>query len=123
MSDDGIDQLQKDLEASGGLCLDCRVNPRYKGALECKACLDKKTPPRAGLTVAECRCNCGYTCDRAKCPLPMDECIDQHWKQDCDHQWDGPWQDFEMPGGGGGGSVTCSKCGMASINHDCAVGP
>lgn len=32
----------------------------------------------------------------------------------CDHQWDGPWHEFED---GLGGEATCSKCGTGALNH------
>lgn len=64
-----------------------------------------------------CRCNCGYTCART-CGLEIMECIKLHWKQDCDHIFDGPVKHFNN-----GGSVTCSKCGITAIDHDCIVGP
>lgn len=35
----------------------------------------------------------------------------------CQHRWDGPWRDFECEGGGGGGEVTCSHCGLGSMSH------
>jgi len=68
--------------------------------------------------VDPCRCNCGYTCDRTRCALPIMECIRLHYKKDCDHKWDGPAVDLEN-----GWSVTCSKCGMLASSHDCLVGP
>ncbi len=35
----------------------------------------------------------------------------------CEHQWDGPWVEINL-GGGGGDSVTCSRCGITAIGHD-----
>lgn len=64
-----------------------------------------------------CRCNCGYTCDR-KCGLPMPECMEAHYRRDCDHQWDGKEIAIHH-----GASITCSKCGMSAINHDMEAGP
>lgn len=64
-----------------------------------------------------CRCNCGYTCHR-RCGLEILACIEQHWVEDCDHQWNGPWE--ELPDGG---TVTCSKCGISACSHDTEVGP
>ena len=66
-----------------------------------------------------CRCNCGYTCSR-KCGLDIMECMKQHYVQDCEHKWDGPWS--EDPDNNSA-SVTCSKCGEKSMEHDMAVGP
>ena len=64
-----------------------------------------------------CRCNCGYTCGR-KCGLPIMECMEVHYIKDCEHQWDGLVVEFE-----GGGSVSCSKCGMLAIDHGIMCGP
>jgi hypothetical protein len=41
----------------------------------------------------------------------------------CEHKWDGPVEEFSMEGGGCGGSSTCSRCGMRSIDHDMWVLP
>jgi len=38
----------------------------------------------------------------------------------CDHQWDGPWEEFE---GGGGGTATCSRCGMSALHHSLWTSP
>lgn len=35
----------------------------------------------------------------------------------CEHVFDGPWMEFENSEGGGGGSATCSRCGMSAIDH------
>jgi len=67
-------------------------------------------------TKEACRCNCGYTCGR-RCGLDIDACMDQHYKKDCDHVWDGPWIEEEF-----GGTSSC-KCGTKAIDHDMMVGP
>ncbi len=64
-----------------------------------------------------CRCNCGYTCNR-ECGLPVLECMEKHFKRDCDHKWDGPTASGEQ-----WSSVTCSLCGEIALTHDCQVGP
>ena len=64
----------------------------------------------------ECRCNCGYSCNR-QCGLPIMECIDKHYKQDCGHIWDGAVDE-----GDNFASATCSRCGMSAISHDMARG-
>lgn len=64
-----------------------------------------------------CRCNCGYTCRRA-CGLKLYECMEKHYKTDCDHKWDGDAVEFDN-----GWSVTCRHCGMTAIGHDSMVGP
>lgn len=69
-----------------------------------------------------CRCACGYTCGR-KCGLPLMECMEAHYRRDCDHKFDGPMEEWETPGGGRVGTVTCSKCGVDAFSHDLAVGP
>ena len=69
-----------------------------------------------------CRCNCGYTCNQ-QCDLPRLDCIEQHYKRDCDHKWDGPSKDWISTSGGLTSSVTCSKCGMSAFDHDATVGP
>ncbi|HEV7433923.1 MAG TPA: hypothetical protein VGO22_03490 [Pseudorhizobium sp.] len=33
----------------------------------------------------------------------------------CQHEWNGPWREFED---GCGGEVTCARCGMGSMSHD-----
>lgn len=33
----------------------------------------------------------------------------------CQHEWNGPWRDFDD---GRGGETTCSKCGAGSMSHD-----
>lgn len=68
-----------------------------------------------------CRCDCGYTCNR-KCGLPLEQCMENHYVVDCEHQWDGEalsWEDER----GGGYSVTCAKCGADRLGHDMVVGP
>lgn len=40
-----------------------------------------------------------------------------------EHQWDGPEETWEGPEGGGGGSATCSKCGIAAIDYDMMNAP
>jgi hypothetical protein len=65
-----------------------------------------------------CRCNCGQHCPEKPCPLPYGECILVHWKEDCDHKWDGPVHEFEN-----GASVTCSICCTTAMAHDMRVGP
>lgn len=120
-----MDAFEKELADSNGKCVECKERERFKGDLLCDVCRVKSYPQpvkREGLTVTPCRCNCGYTCGR-RCGLEIMECIDQHYQRDCDHQWDGEWVEFESPYGGGGGSVTCSKCGTSAMDHDCATGP
>jgi hypothetical protein len=39
------------------------------------------------------------------------------------HSWDGPGVESEMGGGGFMSSTTCSKCGLAAIDHDLMCGP
>lgn len=76
-----------------------------------------------------CNCNCGYTCSRGrynvpKCTLSIMECIEQHYEQDCGHQWDGEPISWKDPDGRDeGSSVTCSKCGLDRMSHDMRVGP
>jgi hypothetical protein len=36
----------------------------------------------------------------------------------CEHQWDGPWRDFDPATEGYGGTTTCSKCGASAVSHD-----
>jgi hypothetical protein len=70
-----------------------------------------------------CRCTCGYTCGGpGKCLLPLSECLAQHFKKDCEHDFTGP---VETAGflGGSFSSVSCSKCGMLAISHDMRFGP
>lgn len=65
----------------------------------------------------ECRCNCGYTCDR-KCGLDIMECIEKHYVRDCDHDFSGPWKELSN-----GGTVTCKHCGLSACGHDMVCGP
>lgn len=102
------------------LCIECGKNPPYKMDLLCEECRNKDLPKREGLKV--CRCDCGYTCGR-QCDLEFMECMKQHWKRDCEHQWDGEGAEWATMGGCYCSSTTCSKCGMTSIDHDSAVGP
>ena len=39
------------------------------------------------------------------------------------HSWDGPGVESEMGDGGFMSSATCSKCGLAAIDHDLMCGP
>jgi hypothetical protein len=39
------------------------------------------------------------------------------------HSWDGEGIECEMGGGGFMSSATCSKCGLAAIDHDLMCGP
>lgn len=74
--------------------------------------------------VLPCHCRCRYICGRGqvgapvKCALPITECMEQHWKKDCDHDFSGP-----MYRGDDFSSVTCVNCGVLSIDHDMVVGP
>jgi hypothetical protein len=73
-----------------------------------------------------CRCNCGYSCGRTSggsCDLDLFACIEQHYRRDCDHDFNGPMEHHTTPGGGATSSVTCTKCGMEALDHDMAVGP
>ncbi len=65
----------------------------------------------------ECKCNCGYTCDR-ECGLPIMECMEKHYVKDCSHEFTGPCA-FRS----GFGSVTCKHCGMLAMDHDILHGP
>lgn len=69
-----------------------------------------------------CSCRCESTCGR-QCKLDLMECLKKHYKKDCDHIWDGPWEEGEMGEDGYWSSTTCSKCGMVQMHHDMAVGP
>jgi hypothetical protein len=51
---------------------------------------------------------CGPSTKRCKCRCP----------ESCEHKWDGPEYVFD-----GGGSSTCSRCGLTAIQHDLWVGP
>ena len=66
-----------------------------------------------------CRCKCGYTCGR-QCGLDISECIEKHYRKDCDHNFDGP---VVKDPDGLGDSVTCSKCGMNYGDHAMRCGP
>lgn len=60
---------------------------------------------------------CGPSMRTCKC-----ECPDGP----CEHQWDGPWVEFKNDHdseGLSGGSSSCSKCGMLSMDHDIWVLP
>lgn len=74
-----------------------------------------------------CKCNCGYTCGGpGRCALfekDAIDCIEKHHVRDCEHDFTGPWIEFKFDGGGGGGSVSCKKCGETAMDHDCRVGP
>lgn len=80
--------------------------------------------PEPDIRPTSCRCNCGYSCGGpGKCDLPLlgpEGCINQHYVRDCDHDWSGPWVDFEDDNGG---SVTCATCGMDLMSHDMICGP
>lgn len=69
----------------------------------------------------ECVCRCGYTCHR-QCGMSILVCLEQHYKKDCTHVFDGEPVEIMLLGGSGF-SATCSKCGLASINHDMRAGP
>lgn len=64
-----------------------------------------------------CRCACGYACRRA-CGLRLAQCMDEHYRQDCEHVWDGEFVETAM-----GSSVTCSRCGLSADTHDARCGP
>lgn len=67
-----------------------------------------------------CRCDCGYTCGGpGRCDLEMMECIEKHYKRDCDHKFDGPL----VPSGRLSSSQLCQVCGVSAMSHDCMVGP
>lgn len=70
-----------------------------------------------------CRCNCGYTCGGpGTCQEPFQKCLNEHFKQDCDHLWDGPVVETDVMGCQGE-SKTCSRCGDVAMYHDMRVGP
>ncbi len=49
------------------------------------------------------------------------ECLEQkegHFVRDCEHDFTGKF--IHWPSGG---SVTCKKCEMTAMDHDCMVGP
>jgi hypothetical protein len=77
--------------------------------------------------IKRCRCNCGYRCGGpGRCKLGGLECLQQpegHYVRDCEHDWTGPWVEFDVPGGGREGGVTCARCGMFVGTHDMRVGP
>ena len=64
-----------------------------------------------------CRCNCGYTCGGpGECELfaeDFNKCLQQHYKQDCDHKFDGKVIKISN-----GESTTCSICGLSAASHD-----
>ena len=75
------------------------------------------------LKPSSCQCRCGYTCSRGntnhpKCELDLMECIKGHFKEDCDHDWSGEWEEYDN-----GGSVTCAVCGTPRMGHDMMAGP
>lgn len=71
-------------------------------------------------SVRSCRCDCGYTCGGpGVCDLEMMECIEKHFKRDCDHKFEGPLKRI----GPGAYSVVCSRCETTASSHDCMVGP
>ena len=74
----------------------------------------------------KCRCECGYTCGR-RCGLDITECMDKHYKRDCDHEFDG-WVEYTDIGRDGkeyvsGGSTVCKHCGLDAMSHDMSRGP
>lgn len=84
-----------------------------RGALNLRRLIRDRVRERARTVGGVCKCNCGYTCGR-KCGLPVDQCIEQHYVRDCEHDWLGDAVDM---------SVTCFKCGMLAIAHDMRFGP
>ena len=50
---------------------------------------------QCGSQSPKCKCRCGYP------------------EGTCEHKWDGPWVEEAS-----GASVTCSRCGMLSMQHD-----
>lgn len=79
------------------------------------------------MTVKACRCECGYRCGGpGRCKLKLFDCVSQpegHFVRDCEHKWDGPWEEIKWPGGGASGSATCSRCGISVMEHDMRCGP
>src|SRR5262249_20353940 len=71
-----------------------------------------------GMSGQTCRCNCGYACDR-KCGLEIMDCMERHYKRDCEHDFKGPLKDH----GGGMFTVNCSKCDLSALSHDFMCGP
>lgn len=70
-----------------------------------------------------CRCACGYTCGGpGSCDLEMQECINQHFKRDCDHDFKGDMVEVPMMGAMTY-SLVCQHCGLPAISHDVRVGP
>jgi len=52
----------------------------------------------------------------------MMECVEKHFKSDCDHVWGRELHDVYFMGGECS-SVLCVKCGTAAIHHDARRGP
>ena len=75
--------------------------------------------PEPEFKPSSCRCECGYTCGR-ECGLDIMDCMEKHYVQDCDHDFTGPWEEYDD---GHAGSVTCVHCGMSMMGHDIACGP
>lgn len=72
-----------------------------------------------------CRCNCGYRCGGpGKCKLDLVACLNtndgNHFVVDCEHDWTGPWKEWDN---GRMGSVTCARCGITQMGHDMRCGP
>jgi hypothetical protein len=107
---------------------DTHYCPFHRGAPPpVQAKLDLDGPPKSNTldaapareAVDRCRCNCGYTCGGpGACPLPMLECIEQHYLRDCGHDFTGPMVKL-----GDGASVSCKRCSMAACDHDMVCGP
>jgi hypothetical protein len=78
----------------------------------------------------KCRCNCGYrcggpgVCKDPDCGWGTETDGKEHFTRDCDHVWDGESRrTYDVGGAVTGASVTCSRCAMSAMSHDCAVGP
>lgn len=70
--------------------------------------------------IESCRCECGYSCGGpGYCDLETIDCINKHFKRDCDHKFEGPLVQIDELTK----SVICSICNVSSMTHDCIVGP
>ena len=58
---------------------------------------------------------------RPGCPCRCDQ--PDETRDDCGHEWNGPWLTRTLPSGATEGTISCSRCGMSALEHDRWVMP
>ncbi len=70
-------------------------------------------------------CRVWWECgpERCSCGQRLLDCIRDHYRHECGHNFDG-WQDItDDEGNVCGGTQVCTRCGLSAMSHDMMMGP